>query len=38
MDDVDIPIRHRLESWLRRRRPFNHAYADESLELDSSDQ
>ncbi|MFX1603227.1 MAG: nitrous oxide reductase family maturation protein NosD [Promethearchaeota archaeon] len=37
-DDVDVPLRHRLVSWLDKRRSIKRVDVDESLEADSSDQ
>ncbi len=37
-DDVVVPIRHLLVSWLRRRRSVKHVDVYENLEQDSSDQ
>ncbi|MFW9887975.1 MAG: nitrous oxide reductase family maturation protein NosD [Candidatus Thorarchaeota archaeon] len=37
-DDIIVPTRHRLVSWLKMRRPIRHVDVDESLEHDSPDQ
>jgi hypothetical protein len=37
-DDIIIPTRYRLASWLRKRRSIKHADVDETHEPDSSEQ
>jgi len=37
-DEIIVPTRYRLVSWLRKRRSLKHVDVDESLEQDSSDQ